>query len=518
MYANNIDDFWFDFSVLWRPTLLAFLITFLIVLACLLFAYLICFWCKKPKFYDYILTFATFGFVYFYIQGNFLAGFLPSLDGETIEWNNVTAILISAIIFVACLAVAIVCCIKIKSEHMPKVSIWISASVFAMLIFALGSTMVSNPAIFEEKTILAASSEKNLNLASSDRNFMIFLVDAVDSYHFNKIVNSKSEYADIFRDFSYFPDTLSGYAFTRDSVPFIFSGSWNLNEKKFAEYSTTAFNQSEFFNTLAEQNYNMNFYNNDFVWMDEKAFEFSNIISISKKAKTWTFIKQELKYTLFKYLPYSFKRFSSIGSMNFNWAQNRDGDELFNWSDTVIYNDYLEKAIEKIDEKYFQYIHIEGGHVPFNVSENVELLPNEDGTYEQKLEATMKIIKKYIERLKKADVYDNSTIIILADHGFWYEGTGRQNPILYIKGVDEKHNGMIISEKQISYEDLCRAFIELLEHKSSTEIFENIPTDGRVRRYIYNGFNEEEHMYEYEQTGKAWNNQTLIQTGRSFDL
>ena len=77
---------------------------------------------------------------------------------------------------------------------------------------------------------------------------------------------------------------------------------------------------------------------------------------------------------------------------------------------------------------------------------------------------------------------------------------------------------MVVSDKQISYADLYNGFIELLDNKSSTEIFKDIPTEGRIRRYLYNGFNEEEHMYEYEQTGHAWEADKLKPTGREFDL
>ena len=57
-------------------------------------------------------------------------------------------------------------------------------------------------------------------------------------------------------------------------------------------------------------------------------------------------------------------------------------------------------------------MHLEGAHVPFDIDENFN--PVYDGTYEQKILATIKLIEAFINRLKENDVYDNSVIVILA--------------------------------------------------------------------------------------------------------
>lgn len=346
---------------------------------------------------------------------------------------------------------------------------------------------------------------------------MILLVDAVDSVQFDKVVSKNETYQETLKDFSYYPDTVSGYAFTRDSIPFIFSETWNENKTPFSEYSTSAFNDSKFFAKLSEQKYNKNFYDYDFIWNDPKSMEFGNIIDSSTlNIKMPNLFKQELRYILYKSLPFPIKFLSRIENLDF--SQTKPTEDNFLWDDLVFYNDYLTRPIEAIDENYFQFVHIEGGHVPFDLNENLEPLPNHDGAYPQKLEATMKIIAAYIDRLKQNNTYDNSTIIIMADHGFWYDTESRANPILYIKGFNETHSKMKTSDKQISYEDLSDAFIELLDNKQSTEIFKDIPNTDRIRRYIYNGYGAEEHMLEYTQTGNAWDDSGLQPTGKEFNL
>ena len=88
--------------------------------------------------------------------------------------------------------------------------------------------------------------------------------------------------------------------------------------------------------------------------------------------------------------------------------------------------------------------------------------------------------------------------------------------ILFIKGVDEAHSKMHRSDKPISFEDLGDAFQNLYEGKPSTELFSNIESP-RDRTIIYYVWNKENHMVEEVQTGKAWDETTIKETGNVFD-
>ena len=105
----------------------------------------------------------------------------------------------------------------------------------------------------------------------------------------------------------------------------------------------------------------------------------------------------------------------------------------------------------------------------------------------------------------------------MSDHGYNIDGRieGRQNPILYIKGMNEHHK-MNTSDKPISQEDLINIYDDLLDGKKSTELFKDIP-NKRTRRYLLYAYTKENHMVEYEQTGKAWDLETLKKTGREFN-
>lgn len=518
MYGNNIDDFWFDVSVLLKPALLLAAVPTLIVFV--LMAILFVVFRKKGKrpIYFVLLAIADAFFVSCYAHANFLAGMLPPLDGTEFDWSGLVPNIVSVVVVIV-LAVGVVLLIKrFRSEKTAKILNFVNLAIIAMLLISFVTTIATTH-VLEPKEITTVSSTKNLNLASTKKNYFVLMVDAVDAKTFEDVLSDSDADTDELKDFSYFPDSLSGYPFTRDSIPFILSGIWNENEKDFAEYSTEAFDNSKFFTELSKQDYGVkNFYDNDFVWRSRKAFEFDNIESLEKTINLRHFVTQELKYCLFKILPFPLKRLSKIDQMDFVASRVETDYTSFIWDDKDFYHGNLKQSAEKTDEKVFSYIHLEGAHVPLNLNKEVEVV--DGGTdYRTKVDATLTVMKGFINYLKKNGVYDNSIIVILADHGYNAEGgvAGRQNPLLMVRQAGETHSKMRTSKKQVSFEDLNDMFIDLLNGKDSTEIFADIPEEGRERRYIYYVFNYEDHMIEQTLKGKAWETEKLAPTGKEYN-
>lgn len=514
IYSTNFNDFWFDFKTMMGVIPIYFALLF----GGLSIGYTALYFInkafsKKMQIYKVILIISYILFMFVYIQGNYLAGDLPTLDGTTINWETYTTQnIISIIVLAILIIVQVITIIKLKYEKVAKANNYITIAIFIMLLTSLVSVLFT-PGLYKEK-IVANSTTRNINNASTDKNFFIFLVDAVDSTEFASVVKESEQYKSTFEDFTYYPDTVSAYLYTRDSIPFIFSGEWNENQTEFVEYYNDAFNNSKFLKELNEQDYQKNFYEYQIQASSRKLEDFANIDIYNKDVNKTSFLKQLTKYVLFKYLPYSLKQYSHIETMNFEYAKVVEETEQFNWSNDIAYHLIKNNEIEKIDNKHFQFLHIEGGHVPFDYDENVNKIPEEQGTYRLKLKATLNIIDAFINRLKQNNVYDNSAIIVMADHGYW-ASTGRQNPILYIKGINEHHE-MITSEIPVSYEDLVPAYLQLLNGDTSDKLFQNLEPN-RVRRFIENAFEGEDHMIEYEVRGKAWDSSAIVETGREFN-
>ena len=150
-------------------------------------------------------------------------------------------------------------------------------------------------------------------------------------------------------------------------------------------------------------------------------------------------------------------------------------------------------------------------------------IPESEGTYEKSIEATFTMIDTYLKRLKEEGVYDNSVILIMADHGFnnidkdlndvYY----RDNPVLFIKGIHEKHP-FEMSDIPLHQEDLQEAYQKLLVGKESNELFDWKETDVRKRRHIVFVPLQANEFIEFYQEGHAGNRETLIPSGVIYEL
>ncbi len=520
MYSNNASDFWFNIFTLLHCTIIIFSILFIIIITGYIVLYILERKVFKNKFkiYNIGLLIGYILFIVTYIQGNFMSGSLPVLDGKEIEWSNYTRLsLISLLLLVACSAAGITAAIKLKFEKTIKILKYISCTIFLMLIVSLISTCSLKKDWITKKQFIATATAENLNDYSENQNLIVLLLDSIDSETFENIIQNNEEYKSIFDDFTYYPDTVGGYAFTRDSVPLLLSGYWNENEKKFNDFCNEAMDNSKLLEVLKEKDYNINIYYNEITYNTENAKNVKNF-SFDSKVDLFKFIKQEIKYDLFKYLPYYLKKFSRVEGMNFNYTRKITNEEVFMWENTVFYNDYLSQEVMMGKENEFKYIHLEGAHYPFNSDKDLNEVEN--GTYEGKIEASIKLIDKYLTYLKENDIFDNSAIIILADHGFGFDIEKedllkRQNPILYIKGINEKHERQI-SEEKVSFGDFQDICIELLDGKKTKDLFESIDTN-KPRRFLLQYIGSYDYMEEFLQYGKSKDLDTLKETGNVFE-
>ena len=512
MYANNLNDLWFDFKTIIGPLLLVFFIMFLGLSILFTMVYFISNKIKKILIYKFVLLTSFIIFFILYIQGNYLTYNLPVLDGSTIVWNDykldsfISIILIFIVIFTTILFIK-----KFKYEKVINIFKYLSLAVFVMLFVSLITSFLTTNVLKNKKSYIFTTD--NINDVSTDKNFYIFMVDSVDAVEFENVLNN-SEYKDKFTDFTFFKDTVSGYGFTRDSVPFILSGVWNENKTDFLNYYNESLDNSPLINELKSREYNINLYEMENYWNTDNVKNINNSVKTTVDVSKFVFYRQEAKYIMYKYFPFFLKKYSLVETMDFNRCKKQGKYQFFDWNNKKMYDLLKSDKINSIENKNFSFIHLEGAHVPFDTDKNFNYIKN--GTYNQKILATMKLINEFLNKLKSNDAYDNSAIIILADHGFNYnEMTGRQNPLLLIKGINEHHD-MYTSKVKTSHEYLQDAYVDLLDGKISTELFKNIDMN-KPRRFLWYWLYEENHMVEYEQTGYAWDEDTLIPTGKEFN-
>lgn len=510
-YSASFNDYWFTFKTLLTNNLVFFLILFTILSGISLIIWFISYKSKKKLiWYIYLIAFFV-GFVATYIHGNYLAGALPTLDGAPIDWSLYTKMsIISIMVFVVLIVVNIILYKKFNNIYSNVVK-YTTLAIFAMLSVSLVSILCTEKEMYAEKGIYGITMN-NINSVSTNKNFLMLLVDMEDSKTFDAVLKDMQK-EEIFKDFTYYPDTLSAYPFTRESIPYVLSGQWYEAETTFSEYYDSAMSNSKFIDTLQKKDYQINIYEEELIWNDNDIEKLENAKQVNYKIDTYKYLREEAKYILFKYLPYPLKRFSKIETMDLTETKTSELDsEIFDAGNKFIYDSLNVKTTQK--QNYFQFLHIDGGHYPWDV--NADFEPIENGTYEEKIASSIKVIEKWLSRIKESGQYDNSVIIVLADHGNnGYDPVGRQNPILYIKGLNETHKEMVVSDKKVSYTDLNDTiYYDLLDGKKSTELLANIESN-RKRRFIW--YKDYDKMYEQTLIGHAWETEKLKNTGVKYE-
>lgn len=517
MYLGNVSDFWFGISTIIKMSLSLFLIFYI---ACVVIFNIIYFISKKA--FNILIVLFFIVFICSYIQGNYLIGNLPVLDGTPIVWSsNKIDWLISGLLWLIVIGAVYFITKKVTIKKIVKYASFVSLAVFVMISLSLVISLVSSGDL-TGKEYVPFTTYKNINKYSDNKNFIILVLDSVDSGTFNRKMNEDKDFNNLLHDFTYYPDTMSAHPYTTESLPLMLTGKLYKNDEPILKWTTDAYKESSLLKLLEDNEYDINLYESELFYYDKGASRISNVYGSDNHDKLInvpSFWNQELKYISFKYLPSFFKRFSKIDDMYYNprrifkKIENLD-DRFFDTSDLDLLNIIKENTYQKVDENVFKFIHVEGAHVPFKYDKNFNIIKN--GTYEDGVLACLTLTKEYLNKLKENGVYDNSAIIIMADHGYTTKENDnqRQNPILYVKGFKETHDTMQTSNKPVHFIDLEGLYKDLVAGKKSSEVFKDIPNE-RTRTFMYYKLGWD-HMIEYETTGTVLDKEKQHKTGKEY--
>jgi hypothetical protein len=180
IFVSNRSDFDFDIYFFFPLLLLQTIIFFLLIYILFIITRII-----HKKIYEIFLVISLIGLIYFYIQGNYLAGSLPGIDGDKIKLSNfLIERIISLTILIIIVSLIIFVLKKYKFNMIEKVSKYSSLIIIAVLSISMISFPFSRN--FFKRSLLYYSSSNYINEKSCDNNFIIFLLDEIDSTKFNK--------------------------------------------------------------------------------------------------------------------------------------------------------------------------------------------------------------------------------------------------------------------------------------------------------------------------------------------
>lgn len=397
----------------------------------------------------------------FYIQGNFLSVGLGEMNGSKYSPGALRVII--NILFWGVLLTGIVIFNRKKSDIYRKAVpyaatvitviqiITASVSYVQMYIYSIDGELLGNW-INDKDTFVCSMS--GLDTYSANENFIIILADEYDSFVFDSAAEQCPEALEEFDGFTYYRNTVGMYGNTIEAVAYIFTGSKNDVPDPYSH--------DDFFDNLSKR-YKVCLYAGPSHIFHKKIYEnyavnyFPSDFSVGDMMRTQAAL---LKATMFKCSPEILK-----GAF---WFSNDDFSSIIGGTedmrpympdDITFYNNIPQKA-NLTDENCFKLIYIHGLHSPRNVTAELQRAKHWSISAEEQAVAVNKIVNKYLEYLKKSGVYDNSTIIFMADHGLKNSAGGRY-PLLMYKPANAEGKGITISDAPISHDDLYPTLIAL---------------------------------------------------------
>lgn len=454
LYVTNKSEFWFSLGQMAPMVLVCFAA---VTILCTVLLSLV----PKKQFY-WVLA-AVFGLgAALYAEGNFLVRDLGLIDGSDVEWNKFdTWAGIDTLIVLAIILIPILLMYFRRGFGKKVITFGSLFLVFTQLLATGMSVVTAGELDGDGNSILTTAHMTEL---SKEDNIFILMADSVDAEFLRSLLEDEPEYADKLEDFVWYRNASSSGYYTWVSVPSVFTGVTWKGEIDHDKMLKLADQYTPLYKALTDRGYDVGMYTDTLYvqpdqYMSNAYMDRPFISSQTKFASTW------MKLTAFRYLPQIFKSLFEIGFAEFNEVKTGPNDTENYTLDKYSVN-YLHRPIfADSSKKVFHFYHFFGAHFGAYLNEfgEVETDVTIDTTVRQRTKGSFKILFDYLDQMKELGVYDNSTIIFMADHGDSYSPL---NPMFLIK--PKGYSGAFsISDAPISYEDLLPTFLSLIGEDGS---------------------------------------------------
>lgn len=468
----------------------------------------------------------------FWVQGHILVWDYGILDGREIIWNDylLNGIIDSAV-WIAVLGVAL-----FKAPSFYKHIALASVLLLVVQGGGLAAEIYQAPDEPEWKSYTIGYDDETMFEFSKEQNVIILVLDMFQADIFQEIIDEDDEYRKMFDGFTYYRNAVGGHPTTYPSVTFILTGRHYNNSIPIQDHIKNAFLENSIPHVLKESGYRVDLYpmvTKTIYLSDEVASNIGNrhrgeVERVIDKQKGAMELQQ---LTLFRHVPHFLKYyfyfvpFVEIG-------ENEDVHQ-----DVVFYNSLVSNPVSSSEEKVFKFYHLRGAHNPYTLNaqlQNEELPQNRSGCKEQ-AKAALKIAGELVAQLKKHDVYDESMIFIVGDHGNPWgsvdlnaEPLGQSDgfneylidnrivtsgiPLMLVKPFNASGE-LIISDAPVILGDIPQTIaleLQLSDDFPGESIFSLNESDDRERRYFYyawdDGWDREylPQIKEYVINGHSW--------------
>ena len=539
-YFANMSEWKFIFMDILPPSLMILAILILLSFGA---AYFI-----KGKNLDFIAMIFTALCVISYIQNAFLN--VSTFINGAQENASAALTIINLLLWLGIIVLVpyiIYCCYNKSMKNILRICSAATGLLLIMQGSALSYMMINGLSEKQsrEKTGYTLSGAEQYEV-SSNENVIVFIMDTYYSGFFDEWLENHPEYYDTLSDFIYFDDVNSEILHTALSMPSLLTAHETDYTISLIESNKNCWNSDEanfFYSSMHDDGYAVRLYTDSDKYSGGAENMLGKIDNVCEYTAVYTSKKIPTYFSLarlsaYKFLPLSLKnvfyvtdsylvnQYTTSDSATANidlsdWEQSPQssksrGIDFYNFD----YYNSLKNGLSTTNKKLCIFQHIHGMHTPYISVHRNFVEPRADIDMNVAQEGCMEIFTNYISQLKEIGVYDNSTIILTADHGMplsIYTGS----PIMLVKPQGRTNDRLTINSAPGNLQtDLLPTILDSigLEHEpleySLMEMDENMQRERTLRILGYSfdypdvpkceaiGSSQHNSFDEYKYTGR----------------
>jgi len=445
-----------------------------------------------------------------YLQGNVLLLDYGTLNGRAIDWSKYTVPhILNTLLWAAVIAAFVFCMFRFRKKFRRIVEIAACVLLVTQAV-TLGFLLVRNRGVKQEVRYLT---NEGLYTVSAGQNTVVFVLDTFDSKLFDRLCRDYTEeISGEFADFTFYPDTVGGATRTQYGIPFIFTGKTNTEGSSYKAYLKDSFSSSPLVAELASGKYDSRVYSfgNYFDLSREDAIH--NVgegtpLALSRRKLTEAY----MKLVAFRYAPSALARFFWMYTGDFEQYKSDIGNGAYGVDDAGFGRNLASRGLSATAGKdSFRFIHFNGAHDPYTLDEQGNRAGQTDE--ETQVRGALRIVSRYLQKLKDLGVYDNTTVFVMADHGYLEYEMGEYLPLLMIKRAGESHP-FEISDEPLSYASIAEMLSDAL--RGEMDSMEKYRADGPRYYYVHALEDRKSFIAEFVIDGPA-QDAVPQETGRVF--
>ena len=454
-----------------------------------------------------------------YLQGTFLGNSLGPLTGDAIAWHNMKgALILNLFIWFVIFIIPFILAffnIKLWKGSLQFVSLLLIAAQIVGIVSLLYNPKTSDSSYWVDNSDYYFS-EEGLFTFSEDHNVLVFLLDRMDYDCITDVLEEDPEFFNELDGFTSYTNAISEFARTLPGANHILTGyedgvyidkaeafldkSWSASGENILDAMNNAGYDVDIFSTITAM----------FGTPQNFTDKVSNISSDFSKINYTQLIYNISMVSAYKYAPVALKPFF--------WCYSDDiNDGIYIEStryeiDEFRFSQDIETMAANQEKKAFKFYHFNGPHAPYIL--NADGTKNDHGT--SRVEQTMgsfRILYNTFEKMKELGIYEDTEIIIVADHG---EAVSDSEPVqkataigLFHKPSGSANTPLAYNKAPVSHKNIPATIMKAMKVENYQRFgtpLDEVAQDADIKRYFYKSVEvgaHEDLVYKYEITGDA---------------